>query len=50
MKMSYHDIVNMPVKRFFDLIKWKSDLEEERQKMLKEQEEKIRSAQKQRKK
>jgi len=48
--MAYNDIINMPVKRFYDLIKWKADLEEERQKLMKEQEEKIKSMQKQRKK
>jgi len=50
MKMAYNDIVNMPVKRFYDLIKWKSDLEDERQKLMKEHEDKMKSAQKQRKK
>lgn len=32
--MDYPNIMNMPVKRFYDLLKWKSDLEEERQKQL----------------
>ena len=47
MKVPYHDIIFMPVKRFYDLIKWKADLEEERQKIMKEQESKFRSSQKQ---
>lgn len=46
MKIAYHDIIFMPVKRFYDLIKWKTSLEEERAKMMKEQESKIRSNQK----
>ena len=46
MKVPYHDIIFMPVKRFYDLIKWKSDLEDERQKLMKEQELKIRSTNK----
>lgn len=46
MKIPYHDIIFMPVKRFYDLIKWKSDLEEERQKIMKEQEAKIKASQK----
>jgi len=47
MKIQYCDILFMPVKRFYDIIKWKSDLEEERQKMMKEQEASIIAAQKQ---
>jgi len=35
-KQSYIEIVNMPVKRFQNYLKWKSDLEEDRQKMLEE--------------
>jgi hypothetical protein len=41
MKMSYNDILLMPVLRFYDLIKWKNDLEEERTKQIKEQEAKM---------
>jgi len=40
-KQQYLDVIFMPVKRFYDLIKWKSDLEEERAKLMKEQESKI---------
>lgn len=47
--MQYNDIILMPVKRFYDLIKWKTDLEEDRQKIMKEQENRIISAQKKRK-
>ena len=48
MKLTYHDIIFMPVKRFYDLIKWKTDLEDERQKIMKEQELKIKSSNKKR--
>jgi len=44
--MSYHDIIFMPVKRFFDLVKWKSELENERKKILKEQENEIKRSSK----
>ena len=40
MKQNYFDIIFMPVKRFHDLIKWKGDLEEERNKLMKEAESK----------
>lgn len=50
MKLPYHDVTNMPVKRFYDLIKWKSDLEKEKQKLMKEQESKIKSSQSQKRK
>ena len=33
---SYVDIMQIPVKRFYDYLKWKSDLEEEKSKMMKE--------------
>jgi len=33
-KQSYSDVMAMPVKRFQDYMKWKTDLEEEKQKML----------------
>ena len=46
MKLTYNDIIFIPVKRFYDLIKWKTDLEEEKQKIMKEQESKIKSSQK----
>ena len=36
MKQDYNDVMSMPVKRFYDLIKWKANLEEERAKIMKE--------------
>lgn len=30
-KQSYDSIMSMPIQRFYDLLKWKSDLEEKRQ-------------------
>ena len=33
---SYIDIMYMPVKRFNDLLKWKSDIEDQRMKMIEE--------------
>lgn len=34
--MGYQNVVEMPVQRFRNYIKWKSDLEEEKQKMYEE--------------
>jgi hypothetical protein len=36
-KQSYSDTVKMPVKRFQNYLKWKSDLEEDKQKALVEE-------------
>jgi len=36
-KQSYKDIVSMPVQRFYSYLKWKSDLEEEKKKMMTEE-------------
>ena len=36
-KQSYEDVVSMPVQRFYNYLKWKSDLEEEKKKMLAEE-------------
>jgi len=36
-RQSYTDIVVMPVKRFHDYLKWKTDLEEEKQKRIDEE-------------
>jgi len=33
---SYPETMSMPVQRFYDYLKWKSDLEEEKQKLIKE--------------
>jgi hypothetical protein len=35
-KQSYKDTVNMPVKRFYNYLKWKANLEDEKQKMITE--------------
>jgi hypothetical protein len=50
MHQQYLSIVLMPIKRFQDLIKWKTDLEEERNKIMKEQQDRIISASKQKRK
>jgi len=47
MKQGYLDIMLMPVKRFLNEIKWKSELEEEKQKLMQEEENKIKAANKQ---
>jgi len=36
-KQSYSDVMKMPVKKFYDYLKWKSDLEEEKRKMILEE-------------
>jgi hypothetical protein len=36
LKQQYTSIMEMPVKRFHDLLKWKADLEEEKAKLIKE--------------
>jgi len=46
MKQGYLDIMLMPVKRFLNEIKWKSELEEEKQKLMQEEENKIKAANK----
>ena len=33
-KQSYDETMSMPVKRFYNYLKWKTDLEEEKQKMI----------------
>ena len=35
-KIGYFDVIVMPVKRLRDLLKWKIDLESEREKLMKE--------------
>jgi len=35
-RLQYIDIIVMPVKRFYDLLKWKTTLEEEKRKLIKE--------------
>ena len=36
-KQSYHEVMFMPIKKFYDYLKWKSDLEEEKQKLMEEE-------------
>jgi len=36
-KQSYGEIVRMPVKRFYSYLRWKSELEEEKKKMVTEE-------------
>jgi hypothetical protein len=35
-KQSYYDVCLMPVQRFYDYMKWKTKLEEEKAKMISE--------------
>jgi len=35
--MSYSEVAAMPVKKLFDYLKWKSDLEDEKRKLMKEE-------------
>ncbi len=34
--MGYDEVMGMPVKKFYDYLKWKSDLEDERKKLMEE--------------
>jgi hypothetical protein len=36
-KQSYIDVISMPIQRFYSYLKWKSDLEEEKKKMVTEE-------------
>ncbi len=36
-KQSFPDVVQMPMKKFYDYMKWKTELEEEKQKMINEE-------------
>jgi hypothetical protein len=36
-RQSYKDTMTMPVKRFYNYLKWKTDLEEEKRKMILEE-------------
>jgi len=40
--MSYSEIAAMPLKRFFDYLKWKTDLEDEKRKLVREESKKLR--------
>ena len=33
-KQSYDQVIAMPIKRFYNYLRWKSDLEDEKQKMI----------------
>jgi hypothetical protein len=35
-KQTYIDIMSMPVKRLYNYLKWKTDLEDEKQKLIEE--------------
>jgi len=35
-KQSYPDIMDMPVKRLYNYLKWKTDLEDDKQKLIEE--------------
>jgi len=43
MNSSYNDIMIMPVKRFYNLMKWKAKLEDEKGKIMKEKSGKVSS-------
>jgi hypothetical protein len=36
-KQSYPSVVGMPVQRFYNYLKWKNDLEEEKKKLMSEE-------------
>ena len=36
-KQPYQNVVDMPVKRFYNYLKWKTDLEEDKKKAIEEQ-------------
>jgi len=36
-RQSYDQVANMPVKKFYDYMKWKTDLEEDKQKRIEEE-------------
>jgi len=36
-KQSYVEVVNMPVKKFYDYLSWKIKLEEEKRKIMEEE-------------
>ncbi len=36
-KQGYQDVVAMPIKRFYNYLKWKTDLEEDKKKMIEDQ-------------
>jgi len=40
-RQSYMEVMFMPVKRFYDYLKWKTELEEEKQKQIEEESKKL---------
>lgn len=36
-KQAYQNVVDMPIKRFYNYLKWKTDLEEDKKKMMEEE-------------
>jgi len=36
-KSTYQGVVEMPIKRFYNYLKWKTDLEEDKKKMIEEE-------------
>lgn len=40
-KQQYESVMNMPLKRFYSYLKWKVELEDEKKRLIKEEEEKI---------
>jgi len=50
LKLQYDTIMQMPVRRFYNMLKWKSELEEERSKLMQEKAQQFQTQQKQRSK
>ena len=50
MKQPYDTVMMMPVKRFYDMLKWKSELEEERSKLMQEKSQQFQAQQRQKSK
>ena len=48
LKLQYDTVMHMPVKRFYNMLKWKSELEEERSKLMQEKAQQFQAQQKQR--
>jgi hypothetical protein len=50
LRQQYDTVMLMPVKRFYDMLKWKSELEEERSKLMQEKAQQFQAQQKQKSK
>ena len=50
LKQQYDTVMLMPVKRFYDMLKWKAELEEERSKLMQEKALQFQAQQKQKSK